>query len=124
MVRPRALPARSGRGAPDIAPASPSPGIGRTTTGPAPIVKVGLTCVEVWPSARKHGVDDDDMRHAVEVALAEVHLDAVRTLIIGPARDGRLLEVVVLDVDEDPVVIHAMALRPKWYRHLSGRGGR
>ena len=86
-------------------------------------VKVGLTCVEMWPSARKHGIDEGDMRHAVELALAEVHLDADRTLIIGPARDGKLIEVVVLDIDDDPVVIHAMAARAKWYRHLSERGG-
>ena len=39
-------------------------------------------------------------------------------------RGGSVQVAVVLDVDEDPVVIHAMALRPKWYRHLSGRGGR
>lgn len=38
-----------------------------------------------------------------------------RTLIIGADRAGRLLEVVVLDddPDEEPVIIHAMPLRPK-----------
>lgn len=41
------------------------------------------------------------------------------TLLIGPASDGALLEVGVLDFDgEDPVAIHAMALRPKFYRFL------
>ena len=34
-------------------------------------------------------------------------------------RTGRLLlEVVVLDDDGQPVAIHAMALRPKFYEHL------
>jgi hypothetical protein len=34
-------------------------------------------------------------------------------MVIGPARDGQLLEVGVLDASgEDPVVIHAMPVRP------------
>ncbi len=37
---------------------------------------------------------------------------------IGADRTGRLLEVVVLDDDGQPVAIHAMALRPKFYEHL------
>lgn len=43
-----------------------------------------------------------------------------RHLIIGADRAGRLLELVILDDDpeEEPVVIHAMPLRPKFYRHL------
>lgn len=40
-------------------------------------------------------------------------------MLIGPAVDGRLLEVGVLDLDgDDPVVIHAMRLRPKFERFL------
>lgn len=43
--------------------------------------------------------------------------DADRT-----ATDGALLEIGVLDLDgEGPVVIHAMPLRPKFYRLLGGR---
>lgn len=46
-------------------------------------------------------------------------MDADLTLLIGPARDGSLLEIGVLDIDgEDPVVIHAMPLRPKFYPFL------
>ncbi|MBK5305476.1 MAG: hypothetical protein JJD92_02175 [Frankiaceae bacterium] len=43
-----------------------------------------------------------------------------RALIVGPDRAGRLLEVVVLDddPDEEPVIIHAMALRPKFRDYL------
>ena len=38
---------------------------------------------------------------------------------IGVDRSGRHLELVVLDPDGDePTVIHAMALRPKFYRYL------
>ena len=44
-------------------------------------------------------------------------------MLIGPASDGELLEIGVLDIDgEDPVVIHAMALRPKFHRFLLSRG--
>jgi hypothetical protein len=35
-------------------------------------------------------------------------------MLIGPARDGQLLEVGLLDADtDDPVLIHAMPVRPK-----------
>lgn len=41
------------------------------------------------------------------------------TMLIGPAADGALLEIGVLDIDgDDPVVIHAMPLRRKFYRFL------
>ena len=41
-----------------------------------------------------------------------------RDLYIGADWTGRHLEVVVLDDDGQPVAIHAMALRPKFYEHL------
>jgi hypothetical protein len=41
------------------------------------------------------------------------------TMLIGPSSDGTMLEIGVLDIDgDDPVVIHAMPLRPKFYRFL------
>ena len=44
----------------------------------------------------------------------------VRDLVIGADRTGRLLEIVVLDDDpeDEPIVIHAMLLRPKFYPYL------
>ncbi len=36
----------------------------------------------------------------------------------GADSTGRLLEVVVLDPDGDPVAIQAMPLRPKFYGYL------
>ncbi len=40
-------------------------------------------------------------------------------MLIGPASDGAILEIGVLGFEgDDPVVIHAMALRPKFYRFL------
>jgi hypothetical protein len=36
-------------------------------------------------------------------------------MLIGPATDGTLLEIGILDLEgEDPVVIHAMPARPKF----------
>lgn len=47
-------------------------------------------------------------------------MDDDLTMPIGPASDGALLEIGVVDIDgDDPVIIHAMALRPKFYRFLA-----
>jgi len=73
--------------------------------------------VEIADSARKHGVVDDDIRHAVRNAIRVVS-QGDRDLYIGADRDGRLLEVVVLDDEEEPFAIHAMPLRRKFYDHL------
>jgi hypothetical protein len=75
--------------------------------------------VEIADSARKHGIRDGDMLHAIRHP-ARVVLGEGRDLVIGADRSGRLLEVVVLDddPDEEPIVIHAMPLRPKFHRFL------
>jgi hypothetical protein len=40
-------------------------------------------------------------------------------MLVGPAGDGTLLEIGILDIeDEDPVVTHAQPLRPKFHRFL------
>lgn len=57
--------------------------------------------------------------HAVRNAMRRIVMDDDLTMLIGPAADGQLLEIGVLDLDgEDPVVIHAMFLRPKFRRFL------
>jgi N-acetylmuramic acid 6-phosphate (MurNAc-6-P) etherase len=73
--------------------------------------------VEIADNARKRGVADEDIEHAVRNAIRVVS-QGDRDLYIGADRTGRLLEVVVLDDDGQPVAIHAMALRPKFYEHL------
>jgi hypothetical protein len=72
--------------------------------------------MDVADSARKHGVSDDDMHHAVALAVRQGSAD--RVPVIGPDRVGALLEIVVLDPDTEPVIIHAMPLRAKFYRFL------
>jgi hypothetical protein len=75
--------------------------------------------MRIGAQARKHDIADDDMLHAVRTAMRRVVMDDELTMLVGPARDGALLEIGVLDIDgDDPVVIHAMALRPTFYRFL------
>ena len=75
--------------------------------------------MRIGEPARKHGVPDADIQHAVRAAVRQVVMDDDLTMLIGPASDGALLEIGVLDIDgNDPVVIHAMPLRPKFYRFL------
>jgi hypothetical protein len=51
--------------------------------------------------------------------MRNVVIDEDLTMLIGPASDGGLLEIGVLDIDgDDPVVIHVMPLRPKFHRFL------
>lgn len=38
------------------------------------------------------------------------------TMLIGPDRVARLLELGVVESDEGPVVVHAMPARPKFLR--------
>ena len=69
--------------------------------------------------ACKHGIAEADIEHAVRHALRRVVMDDDLTMLLGPARDGALLEIGMLGLDsDDPVAIHAMALRPKFYRLL------
>jgi hypothetical protein len=77
--------------------------------------------MRIGEPARRHGVTDTDITHATRTAIRRVRMDDDLTMLIGPATDGALLEIGVLDLDGwDPVVIHAMPLRPKFYRLLGG----
>jgi hypothetical protein len=76
--------------------------------------------VEIHSSARRHGIADDDILHAIEHSLVVDDLgeDPDRWLVIGPDRASNLLEVVVLVTAEgDELIIHAMPLRAA-YRKL------
>ena len=76
--------------------------------------------MRIGEPARKHGVSDADIAHAVRNAMRWVEMDDELTMLIGAATDGALLEIGVLAIDgDDPVAIHAMPLRPKFYRFLT-----
>ena len=78
--------------------------------------------MEVLASALRHGVDPEDIQHALAHALAvdEVGEDPLRYLVLGPDRAGNLLGLVVLDRPNGPAVIHAMSMRPTYRRLLPG----
>jgi hypothetical protein len=64
--------------------------------------------VEIHPSARKHGIADEDIQHA--------------GLYLGPARSADLLEIVtIVRANDSELAIHAMPMRAK-YRRLLGEG--
>lgn len=68
----------------------------------------------IAPSARKHGVADDDMLHAYRCAIRQFPYDDGFTMVIGPDLATRLLELGVVDGDGAQVIVHAMPAR----RHL------
>lgn len=70
--------------------------------------------MEIHPSARRHGIADEDMLHAIEHSMVVDDLgeDPDRWLVIGPDRTANLLELVVLVTTAgDELIIHAMRLR-------------
>ena len=78
--------------------------------------------MEIHESARKHGVADPDILHAIDHALAleDAGQDPDRWLLIGPDNAGNLLEVVIMITTEgNQLVIHAMPMRDQ-YRKLLG----
>ena len=70
-----------------------------------PIFVLQYSDVEIHRSARKHGIADAAIRHA---------LDHATTFI--PDKAGDLLEIIWLELADDiTLVIHAMPLRPTFY---------
>lgn len=79
--------------------------------------------VAVRDSARKHGVADDDMCHAIAHSMVVLVVDRGprgRAIHLGASPSGRLLEVVTVDEGEGTLlIIHAMAMRPTFMRYLA-----
>jgi hypothetical protein len=76
--------------------------------------------VEFHPSARRHGIADDDIEHAVTHAMAIDDQEDDTRLYIGPARNADLLEVAtIVRSDSTELVIHAMRMRRKYQQLLS-----
>ena len=77
--------------------------------------------MEFAKSAAKHGISEEDALHAIRnVKVYRLQSDGSdsRMLIIGPDRQGRLLEIVVVPSQEPERIIHADVLRPKFYALL------
>ena len=70
-------------------------------------------------SALKHGLSRADVEHAWTHALRLVEYEGEeRLLVIGPAVDATLLELVAVPAAEPTRIIHADRLRPKFYDYL------
>jgi hypothetical protein len=77
--------------------------------------------VDIHQSARKHGIADVDIEHAVTHAMTIEDQDDDTRLYLGPARSAALLEVLTIMRDDgSELAIHAMAMRPKYQRLLPG----
>jgi hypothetical protein len=92
---------------------------------PHPVATTSVVVVEIRPSARKHGVSDDDIRHAINNAIAAItHPDQPDfTMLIGPQRSTGLIEIGVIETDDQDYVIHAMPAR-QMYLAMIERGDR
>ena len=66
-------------------------------------------------SARKHGVLDEDMIHAYHHPIRVLLLDDL-TMLLGPDRSTRVLEVGVSNREGIDFIVHAMPARPKFLR--------
>ena len=77
--------------------------------------------MEIHPSARRHGVSDWDIEHAVANAMAIENRDDDTRLYLGAGRSAALLEVVtIVRNDGSELAIHAMKMRAAYQRLLSG----
>lgn len=77
--------------------------------------------MDISESARKHGVDHEDIVHAWENAIRYVEYEyqgEERLLVMGADRHGRMLELVAVPADEPTRIIHADRLRLKFLDYL------
>lgn len=84
---------------------------------------------EIYESARKHGISDEDIRHAVTHALVVAdEQETSKVLYLGPDRAGNLLEIVTTDenlqkmADEAEAGVDVTKLRRRPGRPLMGSG--
>ncbi len=70
----------------------------------------------IAPSARKHGVTDEDMLHAYDHPIRIFELDEGLTMLIGGGVTGALHEVGVVEATAGVVIVHAMPAREKFLR--------
>ena len=73
--------------------------------------------MDIEASARKHGVDDEDMLHAYRHHWRAFSTDDTEvTMFIGPRHDGTPLEVAVVTDEHGQVIIHSMPARAKFLK--------
>ena len=81
----------------------------------------------MWTCTTRPGATacpNEAIAHAIEQALVVVDLepdaDPPRVLAIGADPGGNLLEIIWLELADQPLVIHAMPLRATFYDLLPG----
>jgi hypothetical protein len=82
-----------------------------------PVSTVRRVDLTIDVSARRHGVADEDVRHAWRNHILSHEADDEGVVIlVGPARDGSLLEVGMISSDTSIRIIHCMPARPRYLR--------
>lgn len=77
----------------------------------------------VHHTARKHGIGDDDIVHAIEHAFIEAQAGEDKLLHLGPSHAGNFLEIISIVREADSLlVIHAMPIRKQYLALLRGLG--
>jgi hypothetical protein len=77
--------------------------------------------MEIVGSALKHGINEDDIRHALRNMISywsSDYDDEARIFLFGPDRSGQLLELVAVPTHDPQRITHADVLRPKFYDYL------
>ncbi len=84
-----------------------------------------VVAVEIRASARKHGISDDDIRHAINNAIVSITRPDQPdfTMLIGPDARAAMIEVGVLETDDQDYVIHAMVAREKYLNMIDPQRG-
>ena len=73
--------------------------------------------MDIEASARRHGVPDEDMFHALRHHWRAYETDdPAVTMFVGPSTNGEPLEVGVVADEEGAAIIHAMEAREKFLR--------
>jgi hypothetical protein len=66
-------------------------------------------------SARKHGIDDNDMLHAYRNPIRVFELDDL-VMLIGADESGQMLEIGVAAAEGIEFIVHAMPASDKFLR--------
>ncbi len=71
--------------------------------------------MRILDSAHRHGIADEDIRHAVTNAIRHHDLDDGLVMVVGPTVIGSLIEVGFVTTDDlGPRIVHAMPARAKF----------
>lgn len=71
----------------------------------------------IWQSARKHGVSDESIRHALRNYTDYTLQGDGMTMVIGPDYDGTPIEVGIITRNGQSAIAHAIRpARPKYLR--------